>query len=106
MKLKKTQEKTQTEIKGIPAEFIKIDDETGELCVGEECFKVKYEPKENTIAIEVDPSAPCNPLMKKFAIMFLRRFVEGRARIKVREKRRLDDLDDEDYALDIGTSSM
>lgn len=92
MKLKKT----QTEIKGIPVEYIKIDEETGELCVGDECFKVKYEPKENTIAIEVDPSAACNPHMKKFAKMFLKRFVQERAQIKIREKRRLDDEDGED----------
>lgn len=91
MKLKKT----QTEIKGIPVEYIKIDEETGELCVGDECFKVKYEPKENTIAIEVDPGASCNPHMKNFAKMFLKRFVEGRARMKIREKRRLDDEDED-----------
>lgn len=82
-------QETKTEIKGIPVEFIKINEETGELCVGDECFKVKYEPVENTIAIEVDLNAPCNPAMKKLATMFLKRIVEGRAKIKVREKRSL-----------------
>ena len=82
-------QETKTEIKGIPVEFIKVNEETGELCVGDECFKVKYEPVENTIAIEINPDAPCNPLMTKLAKLFLKRFVEGRPKIKVREKRSL-----------------
>lgn len=81
----------KAEIKGMPAEFIKIDEKTGELCVGPECFMVKYEPNENVIAIELDPNAPCDPLMEKVAKMFLKKIVEGRPKFKVREKRRLED---------------
>jgi hypothetical protein len=83
--------KEKAEIKGVPAEFIHLDEETGELCVGDDCFKVKYSPSENEIAIEVDPSAPCNPRMQKLAKMFLKKFSEGRPKVKIREKRRLDD---------------
>jgi hypothetical protein len=81
---------TEAEIKGIPVEFIKVDEKTGELCVGEDCFKVKYEPIENTIAIEIDPEAPCSPLMTKVAKQFLKQIVEGRPKFKIREKRKLE----------------
>ena len=82
-------EKAEAEIRGIPVEFIKVDEKTGELCVGEDCFKVKVDPKGNEIAIEVDPEAPCSPLMTKVAKMFLKQFLENRPKIKIREKRRL-----------------
>ena len=81
----------KAEIKGIPAEYIRIDEETGELCVGDDCFKVKYNPSENEIAIEIDPNAPCNPRMQQLAKLFLKKFVEGRPKVKLREKRRLED---------------
>jgi hypothetical protein len=83
--------KEETEIKGVPIEFIKIDEETGELCVGDDCFKVKYDPRDNVIAIEIDTNAPCNPRMQKLAKMFLKKFVEGRPKVKIREIRKLDD---------------
>jgi hypothetical protein len=83
--------KEEAEIKGVPIEFIKINEETGELCVGDDCFKVKYDPRDNVIAIEIDPNAPCNPRMQKLAKKFLKKFVEGRPSVKIREIRKLDD---------------
>lgn len=51
---------------------------------------VKYDPIENTVVIEIDPEAPCSPLMTKVAKMFLKQIVEGRPKFKVREKRKLE----------------
>lgn len=82
----------KTEIKGLPVELIKVDEETGELCVGDECFMVKYEPRENTIAIEFNPnSQTCSPLMRRVSKMFLKQITESKPKVKFREKRRLDD---------------
>lgn len=80
-----------TETVRFPTELITIDKKTGALCVGDECFKVKYEPEPNSIAIETNLNAPCNPVMKEFAKMFLKQFVEKRPSMLVREKRNLDE---------------
>lgn len=82
-------EEAEAEILGIPVELVKVDEKTGELCVGEACFMVRVDPERNEIAIEVDPEAPCSPLMTKVAKMFLKQFLENRPKIKIREKRRL-----------------
>ncbi len=95
MRLRKRETETmgekKTETMGIPTELITINKKTGALCIGDECFKVKYEPIPNNIAIEANPNARCNPVMKEFAMMFLKQFVEKRPSMIIREKRRLDD---------------
>lgn len=77
-------------IKGIPADLIQVDENTGELCVGDDCFRVKASRSE--IAVEVNPAAKCNSQVRDFAKTFLQLFVENNPTIKIREKRRVGDV--------------
>ncbi len=67
------------EIKSIPIELIKVDEKTGELCIGDKCFMIKYEPQGNEVVIEIDSDAKvCSPLMRKVAKKFLKQITENR----------------------------
>jgi hypothetical protein len=81
-------------VKGIPVELIEFDEDTGEICIGDDCFRVLYEPKRNQVAIEVDPqSQTCNPKMRRAAKKFLKSVIDGRPKVKVRERVSLDNGD-------------
>jgi hypothetical protein len=73
-------------IKGIPVELISFDDETGEICVGDDCFKIRYDPQKNEVAVEIDPdSQSCSILMRKVAKKFIQQVVEEKPKVKFRK---------------------
>ena len=40
-----------------PAEMMRIDPNTGELCIGDECFSVRINTESNAITVDMDESA-------------------------------------------------
>jgi len=89
--------KTKTElidaqgvVKGIPVELIRYDEKTGEICVGDECFSIRYNPDKHEVAIEYNPDSPvCSPLMRKVAEKFMKNVMEG-ARVRFRKVKKVD----------------
>lgn len=77
-------------VKGIPVELIKYDEKTGEICVGDECFSIRYNPDKNEVAIEYNPDSPtCSPLMRKAAEKFMENIMRG-AKVKFRKVRKVE----------------
>jgi hypothetical protein len=49
--------KKKTETDAIPSDLMRIDPKTGELCVGDDCFTVRMDPKSNVITLDMDDKA-------------------------------------------------
>jgi len=87
---------TIDEIKGIPVELISFDEETGEICIGDECFNIQYNPETSTVVVEINPeSQSCSRLMRTVAKRFLKQIAEGRPKVKFREIHRFDNDEEE-----------
>jgi|TARA_B100000315_G_scaffold236228_1_gene251842 hypothetical protein len=47
----------KSETDATPAGVMRIDPETGELCIGDECFSVRINTESNAITVDMDESA-------------------------------------------------
>ena len=47
----------KSETDAVPADMMRIDPETGELCVGDDCFTVRIDAESNAITVDMDESA-------------------------------------------------
>jgi len=49
-------------------EFMRLDKETGELCIGDACFMVRINPETNEVVLEMDPNSEvCDVRTRKLA---------------------------------------
>jgi hypothetical protein len=57
---------------------VKIDEKTGEICIGPECFQTRYDPKANVISFNINPNAEsCDTEMRKAALHLLDKIMDG-----------------------------
>jgi len=47
----------KSETDATPAGVMRIDPETGELCVGDDCFTVRIDAESNAVTLDMDESA-------------------------------------------------
>jgi hypothetical protein len=48
---------TKSETDATPADVMRIDPKTGELCIGDACFTVRIDAESNAITVDMDDSA-------------------------------------------------
>lgn len=74
-----------SDIRGIPVELLSLDDETGEVCIGDDCFQIKIE-QDGAITFEYNPEAQsCSLKTKAIAKKFLKQIIEGKTKIRFRK---------------------
>ena len=74
------------EVKGIPIEMVRYDEETGEICIGDECLTIRLGSKENEVVIEYDPnSQKCNMNTRRIIGKFLQGIIAGKPKIRVKK---------------------
>jgi len=72
------------EVKGVPIEMVRVDEETGEICIGDECLLVRL-GKENLIQIEYNPdSQKCSIGTRQIIKKFMREMLEDGHKAKVK----------------------
>lgn len=77
--------KTKDVIKGIPVELLHVDEDSGEVCIGDECFMIKVAPETNAITFEYNPeSQVCSLKTKRVAKKFMRQIFEEKPKVKFR----------------------
>lgn len=47
----------KSETDAVPADMMRIDPETGELCIGDDCFSVRIDTESNAVTLDMDESA-------------------------------------------------
>jgi len=48
---------TTKRVESEDVEFMQLDEETGELCIGDDCFMVRIDPKTNQFTVEMNEGA-------------------------------------------------
>jgi hypothetical protein len=82
--------KSKVEAVAEESEFYRIDEETGELCIGDQCFMVKINEETGDFAVEMDPNVEeCNIVSRRLAKAVLKSMIQDEAPVvRFRKKAR------------------
>jgi hypothetical protein len=72
------------------SEFYRVDEASGELCIGDQCFMVKINEETGEFVVEMDPNATeCNIVSKRLAKAVLKSMLDEDApMVRFRKKAR------------------
>mgnify|MGYP001317141046 CR=1 FL=1 len=88
-KLRETRVDTTPTV-SVPNDQWRVDPDTGELCIGNECFEARI-GKGGEVAMEVYPESPtCDPRAKERLERLLLNAADGKGRVKFKRRARKD----------------